>query len=93
MLPKLIKVQMSVPNGDSTQLPSQGFATNNSKKFFKVSYPGGQNVWRDYHIAKDQSHRIQSDELSPYHLGALHNIQVMLRSHFPFIYGGCNGRI
>ncbi len=36
MLPKLIKVQMSVPNGDSTQLPSQGFATNNSTKPFSV---------------------------------------------------------
>ena len=63
MLPKLIKVQMSVPNGDSTQLPSQGFATNNSKKLFEVSYPGGQIVWRDLHVAKDRSQWIPSDEL------------------------------
>ena len=62
MLPKLIKVQMSVPNGDSTQLPSQGFATNNSKKLFEVSYPGGQIVWRDLHVAKDRSQWIPSDE-------------------------------
>ena len=85
MLPKLIKVQMSVPNGDSTQLPSQGFATNNSKKLFEVLYPGGQIVWRDLHVAKDRSHLSQSDGLSPNHLWSLHNMQVMVRTHFPFI--------
>ena len=36
---------------------------NNSTKPFLASYPSGQIVWRDLHVAKDRSHWSQSDEL------------------------------
>ena len=56
MLQKLIKVQMSVPNGDSTQQPSQGFAISNSIKLFGASYQVGRTDPDVGHVKTIRTH-------------------------------------